>query len=77
MGAEHVFPILLVMGLATRLSALGLFAMTLVIQLFVYPGSWPDHLLWTVALLLIAARGPGWLALDTVVCRKMCKPADV
>lgn len=63
--AEHLFPALLVAGLATRLSALGLLAMTAVIQVFVYPGGWPDHLTWAAALLLIAARGPGWLALDT------------
>lgn len=75
-GAEHVFPILLILGLATRLSALGLLGMTAVIQLFVYPASWPDHLLWTAALLLIAARGPGWLALDTPLCHKLCKPTE-
>ena len=43
--AEHVFPVLLVVGLASRLSALGLLFMTLVIQLFVYPDGWPDHIL--------------------------------
>ncbi|MFC1674204.1 DoxX family protein [Pseudomonadota bacterium] len=70
-GAEHLFPVLLIAGLATRLSALGLLGMTLVIQVFVYPGSWPDHLLWATALLFIAARGPGPLALDNVICKKM------
>ena len=44
--AEHVFPVLLVIGLASRLSALGLLCMTAVIQLFVYPDGWPDHILW-------------------------------
>jgi len=66
-GAEHLFPVLLIVGLATRLSALGLLAMTIVIQVFIYPGSWPDHLMWAVLLLLIAARGPGPLALDSVL----------
>ena len=75
-GAEHIFPILLILGLATRLSALGLLAMALVIQVFVYPGSWPDHLMWAAVLLLIAARGPGWLALDLSLCRKWCKPVN-
>jgi hypothetical protein len=56
---EHVFPVLLVLGLASRLSALGLLFMTLVIQLFVYPDGWPDHILWIALLLLIVARGPG------------------
>ena len=43
---EHVFPVLLFVGLASRLSALGLFGMTMVIQLFVVPGGWPEHILW-------------------------------
>ena len=74
-GAEHLFAVMLVIGLGTRLSALGLLGMTAVIQIFVYPGSWPDHLLWTAALLLILARGPGVLALDRVLCGKLshCK----
>jgi len=70
-GAEHLFPIMLVLGLGTRLSALGLLGMTAMIQIFIYPGSWPDHLLWATALLLILARGPGPLALDRVVCRML------
>jgi len=69
--AEHVFGGLLIIGLATRLSAVGLLGMTAVIQIFVYPGSWPDHLLWAAALLLILARGPGWLAADTLACKMM------
>ena len=68
-GAEHVFPILLIIGLTTRLSALALLAMTAIIQVFVYPGSWPDHLMWAVMLTFIAARGPGPLSLDRVLCR--------
>ena len=65
--AEHVFPVLLIFGLASRLSALGLMAMTLVIQLFVYPDGWPDHILWFALLLLILARGPGAISLDHLV----------
>jgi len=45
-------------------SALGLMAMTLVIQLFVYPDGWPEHILWLALLLLIIARGPGAISLD-------------
>lgn len=66
-AAEHVFPILLLIGLATRLSALGLLGMTLVIQLFVIPGGWPEHLLWFSVLLLIIARGPGTISLDHLI----------
>jgi len=70
-AAEHVFGALLIIGLATRLSALGLLAMTVVIQVFIYPGSWPDHLLWAAVLMFILARGPGWLAVDRGVCKLM------
>jgi putative oxidoreductase len=63
--AEHVFPILLVIGLATRLSALGLIGMTMVIQLFVYPEAWWGvHSLWLGILLVIFARGPGAISID-------------
>lgn len=62
--AEHIFSVLLVVGLASRLSALGLMLMTLVIQIFVYPSGWPEHILWFAALLLIVARGPGAISLD-------------
>ena len=61
---EHVFPILLFFGLASRLSALGLFGMTMVIQLFVVPGGWPEHILWFSLLTLIIARGPGVISFD-------------
>ncbi len=65
--AEHIFPILLVVGLASRISALALLCMTLVIQVFVYPHGWPEHILWFSALLVILARGPGALSLDHLI----------
>ena len=64
---EHVFPILLFLGLASRLSALGLLAMTMVIQLFVVPGGWPEHTLWLSLLALIIARGPGAISIDHLI----------
>ena len=67
--AEHVFPVLLVVGLATRLSALGLMFMTMVIELFIYPDGWPEHILWAALLLSIIARGPGAISLDHLVWR--------
>lgn len=72
--AEHVLPVLLVLGLASRLSALGLLAMTAVIQVFVYPGSWPEHATWAACLLLIVLRGPGPVSLDHLIgCRHMVR----
>lgn len=61
---EHVFPVLLVLGLGSRLSALALLGMTATIQIFVYPDAWPTHGVWAVALLLVATKGPGGWSLD-------------
>jgi putative oxidoreductase len=72
-AAEHIFPVLLILGLFTRLSALGLLGMTVVIQVFVYPNSWPDHAVWASALLLILLKGPGPLSLDAVFGRLWCR----
>ena len=65
--SEHLFPLLLVLGLATRLSALALLGMTLTIQLFVYPDAWPTHLSWAAILLYLAGRGAGTLSLDRLL----------
>jgi len=62
--AEHLFPILLIVGLGSRLSASALLVMTAVIQIFVYPGAWSTHLLWASALAWIIFRGPGQLSID-------------
>ncbi len=62
--AEHLLPVLLVAGLLTRLSALGLLGMTAVIQLFVYPDAWPTHLSWATLALYLAARGGGTVSVD-------------
>lgn len=65
--AEHLFPLLLVLGLFTRLSALALLGMTAVIQLFVYPDAWPTHLTWAMVLLYLVGRGGGSLSLDRLL----------
>ena len=62
--AEHALPVALVLGIATRLSALGLLGMTAVIQTFVYPEAWVTHGMWAACFLAIIARGPGRLSLD-------------
>jgi putative oxidoreductase len=68
--AEHVFPFLLLIGLATRFSALALLGMTLVIQLFVYPDAYATHGTWAALLLYLMARGPGALSIDHWLARR-------
>lgn len=65
--SEHLFPLLLVLGLFSRLSAFALLGMTFVIQVFVYPDAWPTHLSWAGLLLLIVARGGGATSLDRLL----------
>jgi len=67
-SAEILLPVLLVLGLGTRFAALGLLAMTAVIQLTV-PEGWPVHLTWAAMALAIMAWGPGRLSLDHVLAR--------
>jgi putative oxidoreductase len=65
--AEHLFPILLALGLFTRVSAGGLLVMTAVIEIFVYPDAWPTHLSWAGLLLPLIALGGGKLSLDRLL----------
>ena len=67
--AEHFFPALLVLGLATRFSALALLGMTLVIEIFVYPQAWPTHGVWAACFLFLMMRGPGPISLDHLIAR--------
>lgn len=68
--AEHLFPVLLVIGLASRFSALALLVMTTVIEVFVYPDAWPTHGVWATCFLIVIARGPGLLSLDHLIERR-------
>jgi putative oxidoreductase len=67
--AEHFFPMLILIGFATRFSALALLGMTLTIQLFVYPDAYPTHGTWAAVLLYLMATGPGKLSLDHLIAR--------
>ena len=67
---EHVFPALLLVGLATRFSALALLVMTAAIQIFVYPDAYPTHGVWAAVLLYLVARGPGMLSIDHWIARR-------
>jgi putative oxidoreductase len=68
--SEHLFPILLVIGLATRFAAFALLFMTAVIEIFVYPDAWPTHGVWATCFLLLIARGAGVCSLDHLIARR-------
>jgi putative oxidoreductase len=70
--AEHVFPLLLVLGLATRVSAGALLVMTMAIQIFVFPDAWwPMHSLWVALALVLIARGPGLVSFDAAIFNRL------
>ena len=71
---ELVVPWLLLVGLGTRLGAAILLGQTLVIQLFVYPEDYPDHLLWAGPLLYLLLRGPGAWSIDRLIRGAFDKP---
>jgi putative oxidoreductase len=71
---EHFFPVLILLGLATRFSSLALLVMTLTIQIFVYPDAYPTHGVWATVLLLLIARGPGVISLDHWLFRRYTAP---
>jgi putative oxidoreductase len=60
---------LVLVGLFTRVSVLALLGMVVVIQVFVYPQAWPDHLQWLAFMAVIVARGPGAVSLDALLGR--------
>jgi putative oxidoreductase len=66
---ELTIPIFLFAGLATRLATLPLLGMIAVIQLFVYPNAYNDHLVWGSILVLVLTRGPGVFSLDYLIER--------
>ncbi len=69
--AEHMLPILLILGLFTRLSALALMGMTLVIQFFVFPEAWWQvHILWVALAMVLIVRGGGNFTLDKLLTRR-------
>ena len=72
--AEHLFPVLLVLGLFTRFAALSLLVMTLVIQFFVYPDAWwTTHIVWVAMAAVLVSRGAGVIALDAPLASRRAK----
>lgn len=72
--SEHLFSLLLLLGLASRMSASALLGMTAVIEFFVYPDAWITHLGWASALVFIVFRGPGAISLDHLIRRHFDPP---
>ena len=71
MTQELTIPILLFAGLATRIATLPLLGMITVIQLFVYPNAYNEHLVWGAILVLLLTRGPGVFSLDYLIARRV------
>jgi putative oxidoreductase len=68
---ELTFSTLLFLGLATRLATLPFLGMIVVIQTFVYPNAWIEHLVWTSILLVLLTRGGGALSVDHLIARRV------
>ena len=71
MTQELTIPILLFLGLGTRLATLPLLGMIAVIQAFVYPNAYNDHLTWGAILVLLLTRDPGVWSLDHLIVRQL------
>jgi putative oxidoreductase len=69
MTQELTIPILLFLGLATRIATIPLLGMIAVIQTFVYPNAYNDHLVWGSILVLLLTRGAGVFSLDYLIGR--------
>jgi len=68
-AVELTCPVLLVIGLATRLATIPMLGVTFVIQTFVYPDLWHLHLAWATTLVFILTKGPGAISLDHLIER--------
>ena len=66
-AVELSAPVLLVLGVFARFGAAALLVMTLTIQFLVYPGNWPEHLMWASILAYVVTRGPGRLSIDRLI----------
>jgi putative oxidoreductase len=69
-ACELTAPVLLLFGFGTRFAAAAMLMQTAVIQIFVYPENWPDHILWTSILGYLLVRGAGKLSCDSLIAGK-------
>lgn len=68
-GLELTCSVLILVGFLTRVATIALCGMILVIQTFVYPNAWPDHIQWLAFMAILIARGPGTLSVDHLIGR--------
>lgn len=79
-AGELILPILLALGLFTRLSAVGLFFVNLMAVASYYhvlkdiPAALQDHLEWGLMLLMLASMSCCRFGLDTLTQRRLNKP---
>ena len=67
-AGELVLPVLLILGLFTRMGALGLLVMTIVIQTFAIQD--PQHYIWMLVLGLLLGYGGNKISLDHLLFRR-------
>lgn len=71
--AEHVLPVMVILGIFTRLGAVGLLMMTMVIQAFIYTSFdvwWSTHMWWAATLFAVVALGPGRYSVDHILFKR-------
>jgi putative oxidoreductase len=61
---------MIMLGLGARLGAAALLGLVGVIQFFVYPGNWAEHLMWASLLAYVLTRGPGPISFDRLIARR-------
>jgi putative oxidoreductase len=66
--AEFLLPICLVLGFATRFSALALLIMTILTTVYVAPAEfWTAHVYWIAILMVLLSVGPGAISFDALI----------
>jgi len=66
-GVEHVTPVLMIIGLATRAAGGAMLGVIAVIFIFVHQDEWPAFCIWSSAIIFLLTKGPGVLSLDHLI----------
>ena len=70
-AVEHVTPVMMVVGLATRAAGAAMMTVIAVIFIFVHQDEWPAFLVWSSAIVFLLTKGPGVLSLDHLIRRRL------